>query len=466
MTSQPGLDTIVSLCKQRGFVYQTSEVYGGLLSSYDYGPLGAQLLKNIKDLWWKTFIESRADMLGLDSQILLHPKTWQASGHVASFNDPLVEDVVNHKRYRADHMIEAWLKREESMGHQHQIVVEDLNLKQLGEIIAQHNIKSPDNNALSAPKQFNLLFETSIGSLAEDKTRVYLRGETAQGIFSDFKAILNSNRVKLPFGVGQMGKSFRNELTSGQFIFRTLEMEQAEIEYFFDPEVNDWQKLLDNWKQDMWQFVTQTLGVKPENLTWRRHTDSERSFYSKDTYDLDYKFPFGQKELWGIAYRTDYDLKQHQQFSGQDLTYTDPNSGKKFIPHVIEPALGLNRALLMVLCDGYHQTDDGRVVLGLTPHLAPHLAAVFPLLKNKPDLVALAQKIHQQLLKKFRVDYDERGNIGKRYFAQDETGTPCCITVDFDSLNDQTVTVRDRDSAQQKRLPISKLESYLQAMID
>ncbi len=465
MSSPLGLDTIVSLCKQRGFVYPTSEIYGGLLSSYDYGPLGAQLLKNIKDLWWQVFIERRSDMLGLDSQVLLHPKTWEASGHVSSFNDPLVEDLVNHKRYRADHIIEDWLKQEVSAGKQHQINVEELDINQLGQLIQQHSIKSPDGNPLSEPKQFNLLFETSIGSLAGDKTQIYLRGETAQGIFSDFKNILTSNRIKLPFGVGQMGKSFRNELTSGQFIFRTLEMEQAEIEYFFDPETSDWQQLFESWKQSMWQFVTKNLGVKEQNLAWRRHTDSERSFYSQDTYDLDYKFPFGQKELWGIAYRTDYDLKQHQKFSGQDLTYTDPSTGKKFIPHVIEPALGLNRAMLMVLCDAYDKTADGRVVLKLAPRLAPYLAAVFPLLKNKPELVALAQKIHRQLLTKFRVDYDERGNIGKRYFAQDEIGTPCCITVDFDGLADQTVTVRERDTAIQKRLPINQLESYLQDMI-
>lgn len=457
------MDGIVALAKRRGFVYPTSEIYGGLISSYDYGPLGAQLLRNIRNLWWNEFIERREDMVGLDSQIILHPKTWEASGHVTNFNEPLVEDKKTHKRYRLDHLLEGWLKE----NNKSDIVVEDLTFDELAKFVVENKVTSPEGNEITEPKKFNNLFKSQIGVIEGDKSEVYLRGETAQGIFSDFKNIVDSTRVNLPFGVGQIGKSFRNEITTGQFIFRTLEFEQAEIEYFFDPEKSDWKDLMDEWKERMLHFVTQTLGISKENLRWRRHTDKERSHYSKDTYDLDYNYPFGWKELWGVAYRTDYDLKQHAQFSGQDLMYRDKETGKTFFPHVIEPAVGINRLMFITLADSY--VDDGqRKYLRLKPKLAPYKAAVFPLLANKPELVKKARDIFEDLRFKngIMTAWDDRGNIGKRYASQDEIGTPYCITVDFETLENDTVTVRDRDTGKQERQKISDLADFIQKSLE
>jgi glycyl-tRNA synthetase len=459
MSATLTLDTIISLCKRRGFVYPTSTIYGGLANSYDYGPLGTELLRSIKNLWWREFITKRTDMVGLDSQIMLHPQTWVASGHVGAFNDPLVEDKITHKRYRADHLIEAWAEK-----NGQEVITANMSLTDMATYIVEQKIKSPDGNELTEPKAFNLLFETAIGAVSGEKAKVYLRGETAQGIFSDFKHVVDSTRMKLPFGVGQIGKSFRNEVTTGQFVFRTFEFEQAEIEYFFDPETTSWEQLMEDWKAAMWQFVTKTLGIKAENLRWRKHSDKERSHYSKDTYDLEYQFPFGWKELWGIAYRTDYDLQQHQNLSGEKLEYFDPQSNRHFIPHVIEPAVGVNRLFLMVLFDAYREdTERGRVVLELNSRLAPYEAAVFPLLKNKPELVAKAEELFEKLLNDFKVTWDDRGNIGKRYLYQDEAGTPFCITVDFQTLEDATVTVRDRDTAEQVRVPIAELPNMLRS---
>lgn len=460
MNTQPvSLDTIVALAKRRGFVYPTSSIYGGLANSYDYGTVGAELMRNIRNLWWNTFISQRDDMVGIDSQIMLHPQTWVASGHVASFTDPLVEDTVTHKRYRADHLIEAWAERNPGKLDR---TVEDMKVEDMAVVIRDNNILSPDGNAVTEPKVFNLLFETSIGSVSGEKSVVYMRGETAQGIFTNFKNILDSSRVQLPFGVGQIGKSFRNEVTTGQFVFRTLEFEQAEIEYFFDPEQTEWQPLFEQWKKDMWAFVTETLGINPENLRWRQHTDTERSHYSLDTYDLEYNYPFGWKELWGVAYRTDYDLKQHIQHSGVALEYTDPFSGKKIVPHVIEPAVGINRLFLMILMDAYYQdTEKNRVVLKLAPALAPYKVAVFPLVKNKEEIVGKAREIYTELKKQWPAVWDDRGNIGKRYLSMDEIGTPFCVTVDYQTLEDGTVTVRDRDTAEQERVKVEELEKYI-----
>ncbi len=468
LKSQPTLEEIVSLSKRRGFVFQTSAIYGGLANSYDYGPLGVELLRNIKNEWWREFINKRADMVGIDSQILLHPKTWVASGHVGSFSDPLVDDVVTKKRYRADHLIEEWVERQLKKGKEewNGFVVENLSLEEMAKFISDNQILSPDGNKITEPKSFNLLFETEIGTIAGEKTIIYLRGETAQGIFTNFSQVLDSTRVQLPFGIGQIGKSFRNEITTGQFIFRTLELEQAEIEYFFNPNNQDWHELMETWKQQMMSFAVNTLGIKTENLRWRRHSDSERSFYSKDTYDLDYNFSFGWKELWGVAYRTDYDLKQHMEFSGQSLEYRDPFSGEVFVPHVMEPALGIGRALLMVLTDAYYKDEEkNRIVLKLKPSLAPYKAAIFPLVKNKPEIVSQAQELFNLLGQKFSCTWDARGNIGKRYLTQDEIGTPFCITVDYQTLEDKTVTIRDRDTTEQTRMPIEKLESYIESMI-
>lgn len=454
----PTLEEIVSLAKRRGLVYQTSEIYGGLANSYEYGPAGVEILRKIKNLWWDFFISKREDMLGLDSQILLHPRTWEASGHVGSFADPMVEDKVTHKRYRADHLIEAWLAKNKIVNPP---VVEAMKIEDMNAFLVANKVKSPDGNEINEVKNFNLLFETSIGVVDSASQKAYLRGETAQGIFSNFKQILDSNRVKLPFGVGQIGKSFRNEITTGQFVFRTLEFEQAEIEYFFDPEASNWEELFKDWQDKMWAFVTTVLGVDPAHLRWRRHEDSERSFYSKDTYDLEYLYPFGWKELWGIAYRTDYDLKQHMQFSGKSLEYTDPFTMKKFVPHVIEPAVGINRLFLMVLCDAYYQDNEkNRLVLKLDQKLAPYQLAVFPLLKNKEELVSKARAVFDQLKTSYKVAWDERGNIGKRYLSQDELGTPYCVTIDFETLEDESVTIRQRDSAEQERVAIKDLPAY------
>jgi glycyl-tRNA synthetase len=458
------LETITALAKRRGFVYPTSEIYGGLASSYDYGPLGTELLRNIRDLWWREMIHKRPDMVGLDSQILLHPETWVASGHVASFTDPLVEDKVTHKRYRADHLIEMWLAAQTGIDD---TVVEDLTLEEMGEFIERNHVLSPEGNPVSQPKAFNILFESAIGAVEGEKSKVYLRGETAQGIFSNFRPIVDSSRVRLPFGVGQIGKSFRNEITTGQFVFRTLEFEQAEIEYFFDPEQTEWEPIFKEWQDAMWQFVHETLGITEENLRWRRHSDKERSFYSKETYDLDYNYPFGFQELWGIAYRTDYDMQAHLKHSGRKLEYIDSQQGgKRIVPHVIEPALGINRVFLMLLCDAYWEDEENkRTVLRFKPNVAPYKVAVFPLLKNKPPLVEKARSIFNELLDHMTVTWDDRGNIGKRYYYQDEIGTPFCVTVDFDTLDDNTVTVRDRDTATQERVNVSQLLAYLQERI-
>ncbi len=456
------MEKIVSLCKRRGFVFPGSEIYGGMANSYEYGPAGVELKKNIQDAWWNFFVRRRSDMVGLDSSIILHPKTWEASGHVAGLVDAMIECKQCHTRTRADHLIEDHFEKKNE-----KISVEGKTESELDAIINEGKIKCPTCGKFdwTPVRKFNLLFETSVGIVPESQSKVYLRGETAQGIFLSFKNIIDSTRVRLPFGVGQLGKSFRNEITKGNFIFRTLEFEQAEIEYFFDPAETNWEELFKSWKNDMWSFATDVLGVAPEMLRWREHGDEERSFYSKRTEDMEYKFPFGFKELWGIAYRTDYDLSQHMKFSGVDLSYTDPATGKKFLPHVIEPAVGINRLLAMVLLNSYVEDGD-RVILKLKPALAPYKAAVFPLLANKPELVAKAREIYDDLKKEFTVAWDDRGNIGKRYYAQDEIGTPYCITVDFDTFEkDAGVTVRDRDTATQERMPISELKDFLRKKI-
>jgi glycyl-tRNA synthetase len=469
--SEAGLmEKIVALAKRRGFVFPGSEIYGGLANSYEYGPAGVELKKNIQDEWWRVFVRERSDMVGLDSSIILHPKTWEASGHVAGLVDAMVECRHCHTRTRADHLIENHF---EAKGEK--ISVEGKTEAELDAVIQSEKIKCPTCGKFdwTPVRKFNLLFETHVGIVPEAQSKVYLRGETAQGIFVSFKNIIDSTRVRLPFGVGQLGKSFRNEITKGNFIFRTLEFEQAEIEYFFDPEATDWKELYERWKSDMYSFVTETLGVQKDNLRWREHGDEERSFYSKKTEDMEYRFPFGFKELWGLAYRTDYDLNQHMKFSGVDLSYTDPASGKKFIPHVIEPAVGVNRLMAMVMLDAYTEEED-RVYLKFKPRLAPYKAAVFPLLANKPELVEKAREIYKDLQTRFSVAWDDRGNIGKRYYSQDEIGTPFCVTVDFETIEGGkdgnkdtlgTVTVRDRDTAMQERVPIDKLSEFLHGKI-
>ncbi len=466
MSQQATLQKISNLAKRRGFVYPSSEIYGGLESAYDYGYYGTLLKNNIRDLWWRMFVLDRDDMVGLDSSIIVNPQTWVASGHVGSFNDALIDDKVTKERFRADHLIENWVEKNQSkLKEEHKDVdVAGMSLDEMAEFITEYGIKSPNGNELTKPRKFNQLFETEYGVLAEGKNTVYLRGETAQGIFLSYKNIIDTMRVKLPFGVGQVGKSFRNEITKGQFIFRTLEFEQMEIEYFFNPKESDWKAIFEDWKEQSTRFYDE-LGIDRENLRYREHSDKERSHYSSQTFDIDYKFDFGFKELLGIAYRGDYDLKQHMEHSGKDLRFTDPKTGEKFLPHVIEPATGLNRAMLAVLYEAYREEDLGegktRTVLKIKPQLAPIKVAVFPLQK-KSELEESAKNLH----KKFKLagiisEFDNSGNIGKMYRRQDEIGTPFCVTIDFDTETDNAVTVRDRDTMKQERINVNDIVEYI-----
>lgn len=483
------MEKIQALMKRRGFVYPGSELYGGLANTYDYGPVGVELLRNIKNLWWKTFVTKRDDMVGLDASVISHHRVWDASGHVTGFADAMVDCKNCKTRIRADHLIEEYLEKnkdtleeldvenitiptelskETIISYIQSQKVEGLNEKQLSSIIALHEIPCPNCGEFSWTdvRKFNQLFPVRLGIVVGDESLAYLRGETAQGMFVDFENVINSSRVRLPFGIAQVGKSFRNEITLGNSVFRTIEFEQGEIEYFFHPAKTKWEEVFENWQGEMWKFVTVSLGVKEENLRWREHEDQERSFYSKRTVDLEYKFPFGFKELWGLAYRTDYDLKQHIEYSGKDLAIVDPKTQEKVIPHVIEPAVGINRLFLMTLIDAYREEEE-RVVIKLHPRIAPYKVAVFPLLKNKPELVEKAKEIFHLLKESIdgKVVWDDRGNIGKRYLSQDEVGTPWCVTVDFDTLTDGAVTIRDRDTAQQERVQIEILANYFDSRL-
>jgi glycyl-tRNA synthetase len=455
------LNDIVSLAKRRGFVFPGSEIYGGLANTYDFGPLGAELLRNITNHWWDFFVTSRHDMFGLDSSILMSPKVWEASGHTASFTDALIDCRNCHNRTRADHLIENFLEKKGKPEK-----VEGKSVAELTQMIRELKILCPvcGKHDWTDAREFNLLFETHVGIVEESQSLSYLRGEIAQGMFVNFKNVLNTMQPKLPFGIAQAGKAFRNEITLGNFIFRTLEFNLAEFEYFFDPENQSWEKLFEQWKKTMQEFAV-SLGLSASKLKWRTHTDEERAHYSTRTEDLDYEFPFGPKEMFGLAYRTDFDLKNHMEKSGVDLRYIDPqNPTRKFIPHVVEPTFGLNRIFLALLSESYVQEND-RMYLNLPAKLAPFKVAVFPLVKNKPELVSKAKDVHELLKKHWATDWDERGNIGKRYLSQDEIGTPYCITIDYQTLEDKTVTVRDRNTTKQERVAITKLESHLQTML-
>ncbi|MCG0275566.1 MAG: glycine--tRNA ligase [Thermosediminibacteraceae bacterium] len=446
------MNKIVSLCKRRGFVFQGSEIYGGLANTWDYGPLGVELKQNIKRIWWKKVVYERDDVVGLDSAILMHPKVWEASGHVAGFNDALVDCKECKSRFRADHLIE------ETLGMR----VEGKSVQELSEIIHSNNIKCPvcGNVNWTDARKFNLMFKTHQGVTEDSSSVVYLRPETAQGIFVNFKNVLDSSRVKLPFGIAQIGKAFRNEITPGNFIFRTREFEQMELEFFVKPGEDE--KWFDYWRNFAMDFFLE-LGVKRENLRLRDHSPEELSHYSKATTDLEYNFPFGWGELWGIANRTDFDLSRHIEYSGKSLTFYDQEEKRHIVPYVIEPSLGVDRAMLAILCDAYREEEvegETRVVLGLHPILAPIKCAVFPLFKKEP-LEELARKIYQDLKKDYVVEYDNTGSIGKRYRRQDEIGTPYAITVDLDSLEDHKVTVRNRDTMLQDRIDIDHIKEYL-----
>jgi len=441
----------MSLCKRRGFVYPGSEIYGGLANTWDYGPYGAVLKRNILNLWWKTFIEDRDDMLGLDSAILMNPRVWEASGHVANFADPLMDCKNCKERVRGDKLLEEHLKE----------TIAGLSNDEIYDRIMDEKVPCPKCGKVNwtQPRAFNLMFKTYQGVIEDTAEQIYLRPETAQGIFVNFKNILDSMRVRLPFGVGQYGKSFRNEITPGNFIFRTREFEQLEIEYFVRPE--DSEKYFDQWVEDFKKFFA-ALGVSESKLRLRYHGKEELSHYSSKTVDFEYEYPFGWGELMGIAHRGTYDLDQHTKFSGEKLQYRDPVTNEVFVPHVVEPALGLTRSVLIVLLSAYEEQEleDGekRTVLHFMPAIAPVQVAVFPLQKQQSEP---ATELYKQLKKQFRAEYDENGAIGKRYRRQDEIGTPLCITYDFDSDTDACVTVRDRDSMKQERVKIEKVEGYL-----
>lgn len=443
------MEKVTALCKRRGFVFPSSEIYGGLANVWDFGPVGTLLKNNIRDLWWKHYVLNRDDIVGIDASTILRPEIWNASGHLKGFNEAMLDCKECKNRVRADHLIEDVLPDKK---------VEGLDFAELDKIISENGIKCPKcgKSNWTKVRKFSQLVEVKIGVLEEGKDLAYLRGEIAQGIFINFKNVVNSTRIKIPFGIAQVGKAYRNEITMGQFTHRTFEFDLMEFEYFIKAE--NWEKVYESWRKDMWGFAL-TLGIKEENLKWREHEEFERSFYSKKTMDIEYKYPFGWKEMWGIAYRTDYDLSNHSKNSGKDLSYLDPETGNSFIPHVIEPTFGLSRLTGIILFDAYSE-DGERVVLKLNPKIAPYKVAVFPLLANKPELVTKAKSIYLKLKFKLNTVFDERGNIGKRYFAQDEIGTPWCVTVDFKTLEDDTVTIRDRDTAKQERVSVGKLEEW------
>ena len=435
-TTEKLMDKIVALCKRRGFIYPGSEIYGGLGGTWDYGPAGALLKKNLKDLWWKEMVQFRDDIVGVDAAIMMNPKAWEASGHVEAFSDPLIECKVCNLRFRADKIDE----------------------------IEVHSASHKEKVEWTEPQQFNLLVKAYLGVVEGKQSEIYLRGEITNGVHVNFKNVLDSTRVRIPFGIAQIGKAFRNEITPGNFTFRSREFEQMEVQFYIRPEKEEGEKWFEYWKQNRMDFYL-SLGMKKENLRFRDHADTERAHYAKAACDIEYNAPFGWSEFMGIHHRGDWDLSRHQKYSGQDMSFRDPETGEEYIPWDIETSAGVDRSTLFLLIDAYIE-EEGRVYLKLSPKIAPYKAAVFPLLANKPELVDKARGIYEDLKKDFMVAWDGRGNIGKRYAAQDEIGTPFCITVDFDSLEDEVVTVRERDSAKQERVKIVDLKTYLSDMMD
>jgi len=445
MNQEVNLETIVSLCKRRGFVFQSSEIYGGIAGFYDYGPLGVELVNSIKVAWWKAMVKDQDNIFGVDGSIIQNPKLWEASGHVAGFTDPMVEDTVTHKRYRADHLAET----------------DSTDLNELKELLKDK--KSPDGNPISEPRYFNMMMQTWIGAVQDESSIAYLRPETAGSIFTNFENVRETMRAKLPFGIAQTGKAFRNEISPRDFIFRLREFEQMEMQYFIKP--SDQEGAYEKWRKFAWDFLINVLGMKESNLQWHEHSEKERAHYAAAAHDIYFKFPQGFKELWGTHNRTDYDLSNHARVSGKNLSYFDEETKERFIPYDIESSVGVDRMFFAVLYDSYYEEEvngETRVVLKLKPELAPYRVAVSPLLKNKPELVEKAQAVYHQLKDHFgNVMWDDNGNIGKRYRRQDEIGTPYCVTVDFDSLEDDTVTVRNRDSLEQTRVKIDELINNL-----
>ncbi|MBO5888593.1 MAG: glycine--tRNA ligase [Clostridia bacterium] len=456
------MEKIVTLCKTRGFIFPGSEIYGGLANTWDYGPLGVELKNNVKKAWWKKFVQENKYNVGLDAAILMNPQTWVASGHLAGFSDPLMDCKECHERFRADKLIEDWVKE---TNYTLEKPIDAFTHADMKAFVEEHNILCPTcgKHNFTDIRQFNLMFKTFQGVTEDSKNTVYLRPETAQGIFTNFVNVQRSARRKMPFGIGQIGKSFRNEITPGNFIFRVREFEQMELEFFCKPGTDlEW---FDYWRSFCHNWLL-SIGLKDERIRLRDHSPEELCFYSKATTDFEFLFPFGWGELWGVADRTDYDLTQHQNVSKKDLTYFDSETGEKYVPYVVEPSLGVERCVLAVLCNAYDEEtvgeNDVRTVMHLHPALAPFKCAVLPLSKKLGDK---AMEIYDELSKYFMVDYDEAGSIGKRYRREDEIGTPFCITYDFDSETDNCVTVRDRDTMEQVRIPISEIKNYIEEKI-
>ena len=457
------MDKIVALCNNRGFIFPGSDIYGGLANTWDYGPLGVEFKNNVKKAWWRKFVQESPYNVGMDCAILMNPETWVASGHVVSFNDPLMDCKSCKARFRADKLIEDYAN-EHGLTDIHP---DGWTNEKMSEYIAEQGIKCPEcgKSDFTGIRKFNMMFKTFQGVNEDTASQIYLRPETAQGIFVNFKNVQRTTRRKLPFGIAQVGKSFRNEITPGNFTFRTREFEQMELEFFCEPGTE--MKWYEYWKDYCHKFLL-SLGMKEEHIRLREHAKEELSHYSNGTTDIEFLFPFGWGELWGVASRTDYDLKAHQNHSGKSMEYMDPFTNEKFVPYCVEPSLGADRVALAFLCDAYDEetleNGDVRSVLHLHPALAPYKAAILPLQKNK--LGDKAREVYELLAKHFMVDFDDSGTIGKRYRRQDEIGTPLCITIDFDTLEDETVTVRDRDTMAQVRMPIAELEGYIQKEID
>jgi len=494
----PTMDEVINVCKRRGFIFQSSEVYGGFAGFFDYGPLGVELRSNIKKAWWQTMVHRRDDVVGLDSSIISSPQVWKASGHIEGFSDPMVDCKVSNLRYRADQLF--WARAEvdgELLGYVSLLETDDMQqlataaadkLKRKAKIQGtltvtdvkdfteateeeQQLIPSPatgEPGSLTPPREFNLMFQTNVGAMADASSVAYLRPETAQGIFTNFKNVVATGRVKVPFGIAQIGKAFRNEITPRNFIFRSREFEQMEIEYFIPPDEDAWQAFHEQWLTDSYNFLL-SIGLRPELISRDVHPDHKLAHYARACTDLMFKFPFGTQELQGVAARGCFDLTQHGTASGKSMEYFDEVRKEKYVPHVIEPSIGVDRLMLAVLCSAYAEDEVGgetRSVLRFHPRLAPIKAAVFPLVKNKPELIEKAQAIYTRLQRRYFVTYDTAGAIGRRYRRMDEVGTPFCITVDFETLEDDTVTLRERDSTEQRRVTVPELLEYLEEQID
>jgi len=451
-TKENLMEKIISLCKRRGFIYQGSDLYGGLAGTYDYGPLGSLLKRNIEDSWVDYFIRSRDNMYLIDTPILMHPRVWEASGHVSEFIDPLVDDMVTKKRYRADHLLE-----------QNGVDASKLTIPQMDEKIKELGLKSPDGNILSDVRKFNLMLETSMGAVKETSVHTYLRPEEAQSMFVSFKNIVQTFSPKVPFGIAQIGKAFRNEITPRDFIYRLREFEIMEFEYFISPDIQ-WEPLFDNFLLQQKEWLSR-VGVDASRLHPFEHPATSRAHYSKKTVDLEFEYPFGIKELTGLAHRGDFDLQQHQKFSGENLEMLDAATNERFMPHVLEPTVSIDRTILALMCSAYSEDttgEDTRVYLKFPVSIAPYKACVSPLLKNKPELVAYARNVYADLKKEFGwIAWDDNGNIGKRYRRQDEIGTPWCIVIDFDTLTDDSITIRDRDTGKQERIKKEDIVKYI-----